>query len=80
VSRVRLDLPKRFLSTTEVTLRVSDINYGGRLGYDMVLSLAQEARIRFLRSHGWSEQDVAGVGITMTDAVVIGQRHSTVMS
>ena len=71
MSRVRLDLPDRFLFTTEIPLRVSDINYGGHLGNDAVLSLAQEARMRFLRSHGWSEQDVAGFGIIMTDAVVV---------
>jgi 4-hydroxybenzoyl-CoA thioesterase len=71
VPRVRLDLAERFLFTTEVALRVSDINYGGHLGNDAVLSLAQEARMRFLHSHGWSEQDVAGAGIIMTDAVVV---------
>jgi 4-hydroxybenzoyl-CoA thioesterase len=69
--RVRIDLPERFLFATEVALRVSDINYGGHLGNDAVLSLAQEARMRFLQSHGWSEQDVSGVGIIMTDAVVV---------
>jgi acyl-CoA thioesterase FadM len=71
MSRVRLKLPDRFLFTTEIPLRVSDINYGGHLGNDAVLSLAQEARMRFLRSHGWTEQDVTGVGIIMTDAVVV---------
>jgi acyl-CoA thioesterase FadM len=71
MTRVRLELPAKFLFTTELPLRISDINYGGHLGNDAVLSLAQEARIRFLRSHGWSERDVAGVGIIMTDAVVV---------
>jgi len=71
VTRVRLDLPERFLFATEVALRVSDINYGGHLGNAAVLSLAQEARMRFLQSHGWSERDVDGVGIIMTDAVVV---------
>jgi len=71
MTRLRLELPARFLFTTELQLRVSDINYGGHLGNDSVLTLAQEARMRFLRSHGWSEQDVAGVGIIMTDAVVV---------
>ncbi len=71
MSRLRLDLPQRFLFTTEIALRVSDINYGGHLGNDAVLSLAQEARMRFLRSHGWSEKDVDGIGMIMTDAVVV---------
>ncbi len=69
--RVRLNLPERYLFTTEITLRVSDINYGGHLGNDAVLALAQEARMRFLSSRGWSEQNVAGVGIIMVDAIVV---------
>ena len=69
--RVKIDLPDRFPFTTEIPLRVSDINYGGHLGNDAVLSLAQEARMRFLRSFGWSEQNVGGVGIIMADAVVV---------
>jgi acyl-CoA thioester hydrolase len=71
MSRVRLDIPEKFLFSTDIPLRISDINYGGHLGNDAVLSLAQEARIRFLHAHGWSEQDVAGVGIIMSDAVVV---------
>jgi acyl-CoA thioester hydrolase len=70
VSRVRIELPERFLFRTDVTLRVSDINYGGHLGNDAVLSLAQEARMRFLKSYNWTEMNVAGVAIIMRDAVV----------
>jgi acyl-CoA thioester hydrolase len=71
MARVKLELPESYLFSTELMLRVSDINYGGHLGNDAVLSLAQEARVQFLRSHGWSEHDVAGVGIIMVDAVVV---------
>ena len=71
MTRVRLEMPEGFLFTTAIPLRVSDINYGGHLGNDAVLSLAQEARMRFLRSHGWTEQDVRGVGMIMRDAVVV---------
>jgi acyl-CoA thioester hydrolase len=71
VARVRLDLPDRYLFRTELALRVTDINYGGHLGNDAVLTLAQQARIEFLRAHGWSEHDVAGAGMIMTDAVVV---------
>jgi acyl-CoA thioesterase FadM len=71
MSRIRLELPERFQFSTELPIRISDINYGGHLGNDAVLTLAQEARIRFLNSHNWSEKDVAGVGIIMTDAAVV---------
>lgn len=71
MARIRLELPEQFLYTTELPLRVSDINYGGHLGNDAVLALAQEARMRFLHSHGWSEGDIAGAGIIMVDAIVV---------
>lgn len=70
MSRIKIELPDKFLFTTEIPIRVSDINYGGHLGNDSVLSIAQEARIRFLNQFGFSEMDVAGVGIIMIDAVV----------
>ena len=71
MSRIRLEMPERFQFSTEITLRVSDINYGGHLGNDVVLAIAQEARMRFLQSHGWTELDVSGVGIIMIDAAVV---------
>ena len=56
---------------TEIPIRISDVNYGGHLGNDAVLSLAHEARVRFLALRGFSEKDVEGVGIMMVDAAVV---------
>ena len=69
--RVKLSLPDHFTFSTEIQVRVNDINYGGHLGNDAVLALAQEARVRFLSHYGFTEHDVGGVGIIMTDAVVV---------
>jgi acyl-CoA thioester hydrolase len=69
--RVKLSLPDHFTFSTEIQVRISDINYGGHLGNDAVLTLAQEARVRFLSRHGFTEHDVGGVGIIMTDAVIV---------
>jgi len=68
--RVKIDLPEHFPFETELEIRVSDVNYGGHLGNDAVLSLAQEARIRFLGDLGYSEKDVGGCGIIQRDAAV----------
>ena len=70
VPRIKIAFPERSIYSVEIPLRISDINYGGHLGNDAVLSIAQEARIAFLRSRGWTEQDIAGTGIIMTDAAV----------
>jgi 4-hydroxybenzoyl-CoA thioesterase len=69
--RVELTLPERFPFVTEIPLRISDINYGNHLGNDAVLSLVQEARVRWLASHGWGELDICGLGIVVADAAVV---------
>ena len=71
MARVRLELPESFLFTTEMPVRISDINYGGHLGNDSVLSITHEARVRFLAEHGYSEMDVCGAGMIQADAVVV---------
>jgi acyl-CoA thioesterase FadM len=71
MARIVLEIPDRLPFATEITLRVSDINYGGHLGNDRVLSLVHEARIRFLKSLGLAERDACGVGLLMADAAVV---------
>jgi len=71
MARVKLQLPDNFEFSTEVQIRIGDINYGGHLGNDAILSLIHEARVRFLKKYGFSEADIDGVGIIMTDAVVV---------
>ena len=71
MARVKLDLPGRFAFSTELEIRIGDINYGRHLGNDAVLAFAHEARLRFLKSFGFSESDVDGVGMIMLDAVVV---------
>jgi len=71
MSRTKLQLPSTFPFQTELDVRIADINYGGHLGNDAVLALAHEARIRFLRSLGYTELDIEGRGIIMTEALVV---------
>ncbi len=70
MTRVKIDLPKKFIFNTELPVRITDINYGGHLGNDSVLSIVHEVRIRFFSKHGFSEKDVGGAGIIMVDAAV----------
>jgi len=71
MARIKLPSLTRSLFETELTLRVTDMNYGGHLGNEVVLSLAHEGRVRFLRAHGYTELDIGGVGIIMSDAAVV---------
>ncbi len=69
--RVELELPERFQFVTEIPLRITDINYGGHLGNDALLSLLHEARVQFLRQYGFTEMNVDGQSIIMADAVLV---------
>lgn len=63
-------MPDHILFSTTIQVRVSDINYGGHVGNDRYLTFAHEARVRFLAEMGFTELDVDGVGIILTDAVL----------
>jgi len=71
MARVELHLPETLPFTTELRLRASDINYAGHLGNDHLLSLLQEARIRFLAHHGLKEMQMFGLGLVITDVAAV---------
>ena len=71
MARTKLILPENFNFSTQIDVRITDINYGGHLGNDSVLGIIHEARIRLLTEKGFSEQDIDGVGIIMADTVII---------
>ncbi len=70
MARIKLELPEIFPFSTELTVRITDLNYGGHLGNADTLVLIHEARVRFLRSFGYSEIDIEGYGTIMIDAVI----------
>jgi len=68
--RVKLTLPEHFSFTAEIPLRITDLNYGGHVGNDSILSLIHELRVKFLRHHDYQELDMAGVGLIMADVMI----------
>jgi len=71
MTRVKLNLPEKFGFSTEVHVRISDINYGSHLGNDSLLSLIHEARLRFLKNFGFTELEIGGAGLIMVDSVIV---------
>lgn len=70
MARIRIDLPERFAFSTAIPLLISHINYGNHLDNAQLLGVVSEARLRFLKSMGYSELDVEGVGIIVADAAL----------
>ncbi len=71
MARIKLDLPDSFIFETSMKIRISDINYGGHLGNDSVLSLMHEARYRFFNALGYKDElSIEGVGTIQADVAI----------
>jgi YbgC/YbaW family acyl-CoA thioester hydrolase len=76
MARIRIELPERFPFSCSIPVRITDINYGGHVGNDTILSIIHEARMQYLRSLGYSELSFAGVALIMAD-VGIEYKHES---
>jgi acyl-CoA thioester hydrolase len=65
--RIKIDLPGNFNYSTHIPVRITDINYGGHVGNDTILSILHEARVQFLNNFGYSELNCGGTGLIMSD-------------
>ena len=70
MARIKIELPANFPFTTIIPIRITDVNYGGHVGNDSILSLIHEARVQYLASLGYEELNMEGVGLIMSDACI----------
>ena len=75
MSRITIDLPSEFTFSTDIPIRIGDINRGMHLGHDSFLTIIEEARARFIKSLGYAENNIEGVGLIMTDASIVYLRQ-----
>jgi acyl-CoA thioesterase FadM len=68
--RIKIDLPAQFPFTVAIPVRITDLNYGGHVGNDTILSIIHEARVLFLRYFGYDELNLAGAGLIMSDVAI----------
>lgn len=68
MSRIKIQLPEVFSFSTSIAVRITDLNYGGHVGNDTILSLIHEARVKFLQQFGYTELTFEGVSLIMSDA------------
>lgn len=71
MARISIELPDWFPFSTELDVRVGDLNYGNHLGNDQALGLVHEARRRYLRSLGLEEIGADGSGLVIADAALV---------
>jgi len=71
MARVQINALPKYDFSVEIVVRTTDLNYGGHLGNDRLLTLVHEARVAFLKSKGWSELDCEGTSLIMGDVAII---------
>ena len=69
--RVKIAFPKSSpLTVLRISVRIGDINYGGHVGNDALLSLIHEARMQWLAAAGLTELQTGGHGLIMADVMI----------
>jgi acyl-CoA thioester hydrolase len=71
MARISLNMPETYPYSTELHVRIQDINYGNHVGHDAFISLLHEARTRYFNHLGYSETDIEGCAIVITDLAVV---------
>jgi acyl-CoA thioesterase FadM len=76
MTRVKISYPETFHFTTEIVIRISDINYGNHLSNDAYLKYMHEARMQFFNYYQLSEMNVGeGVSVIMGDCAIVFKRE-----
>lgn len=68
--RIRIQFPENFVFSTSIPVRISDINYGGHVGNDSILSIVHEARLAYLKQGQFTEMNCGGHGLIMADSAI----------
>ncbi|KAA1172777.1 thioesterase [Marinobacter salinexigens] len=77
MARIKLAFPDdAFSFTTDMPVRITDINGANHLGNDALISMLSEARAQFLVHFGVQEADEDHVGIIVTDLATMYQSES----
>ena len=71
MARIILDFPEIFPFSTEISVRIGDINAANHVGNDAIIQIIAEGRARFLRRYGYQELDIEGAGLIMADVAVV---------
>lgn len=71
MARVKIEMPSSYRFSCTIPVRIGDVNYGGHVGNDAIVSILHESRLQFLASIGCTELDAYGTAMIMSDLAVL---------
>ena len=76
MSRVEINFPEVTHFSTELSVRIGDVNQANHLGHDRMITMIHEARIQFFKALGYEELEIEGVGTVIADLAVSYQNEA----
>ena len=70
MARIKLLIPEQKIFSTDIAVRITDINYGNHVGNDAFVRLIHEARVQWLSSNNYTELNIEGASLIMADLTV----------
>ncbi len=70
MARIKIEIPQPFTATFNIPIRITDINYGNHVGNDAFAGILHEARMQWLQRYGYTELNIEGIGLIMSDLVI----------
>lgn len=67
MTRVKVTPPDQFLFSMERRVGISDVNYAKHLDSVAMVNILHEARLQFLADLGFTESNIFGLGMVVTD-------------
>ena len=70
MDRLKIELPAKLLTSVSIPVRITDVNYGNHVGNNSIVEIMHEARVQFLQHLGFTELNVAGTSLIMSELSV----------
>ncbi|MDQ6757730.1 MAG: thioesterase family protein [Bacteroidota bacterium] len=71
MARVKLHFPEKYFDIPiKIPVRITDINYGDHVGNDALVAIIHEARVQFFQHYGYTELNIEGIGLLMSELIV----------
>ena len=67
MARIKIELPVIIIAEIQLRVRIGDINYGNHVGNSAFVALIHEARVQWLQQNNYTELDIEGTGLIMSD-------------
>lgn len=68
--RIKIELPAKNIASFTIPVRITDINYGNHVGNHAMVEIIHEARVQFLKQHGFTELDAGGTALIMGELLI----------